>query len=148
DAVVGDRTLGIADPDDPAYTVGDGRWTMDRAGNIRGLQRAGNPDPAAPAAVGSLYNSYHYQPGTNRLAHLHGMATGAATAANRSYGYGPAGNLATDSHRGLFRSTLGRANLPFRLLHGDPAAQYREQAYLYDVGDQRIYKQETTFQLG
>ncbi|HEY0976669.1 MAG TPA: RHS repeat-associated core domain-containing protein [Flavobacteriales bacterium] len=134
DAVVHDAVIGISNPQDLHYTIGDERMVYDRVGNIGVLWRQGFA-PSAGVARETLW--YQYAAGRNRLMGIHGLFG----TPDRSYTYDANGNLLSDTHRDMIRTDYGRAQLPWRISFDSPAIE--AATYRYDVGDQRIYKRHT-----
>lgn len=62
---------------------------------------------------------------------------------SRDYTYDGAGNLLTDAARHLYASSIGRANLPWKL-QLDAANAETAARYLYDAADQRIFKRTSS----
>ncbi|MBS1581950.1 MAG: RHS repeat protein, partial [Bacteroidetes bacterium] len=141
DGIVHDEVASATGPDDLRYRMGDEAFSYDRVGDLRTLQRVGRYAVNGGAQPLEQAWSYGYGAANSRLLHL--TALGAPALTGGDYGYDAAGNLLTDTYRQREQTIVGRSDLPWEVvLEADTAGQ-REEKYLYDVGDQRIYKQES-----
>nr|MBK9649946.1 RHS repeat-associated core domain-containing protein [Bacteroidota bacterium] len=109
-------------------TLGTEKYTFDRIGNFLMLTRG---VPNAQNTVTTQAFTYNYTAGTNKLLQAKG-----------NYTYDINGNLLTDDSKGLNATIYGRANLPTSLsLVGQTLnVTSNDVNYIYDMKDQRIYK--------
>jgi RHS repeat-associated protein len=117
-----------------SYSIGDEFWRYDRIGNIIIQDRV---KPGAAVNLGSLIDefTYTYANGTNRLTKVEDLI--AVTA--RNYTYDANGNLLTDDFRDIDATVYMRGSYPFQVTQSSDNSYY-----LYDGGDQRIYKKVVT----
>ncbi|MBL0051185.1 MAG: RHS repeat-associated core domain-containing protein [Bacteroidetes bacterium] len=109
-------------------TLGTEKYTFDRIGNFLMLTRG---VPNAQNTITTQAFNYNYAAGTNKLLQAKG-----------NYTYDINGNLLTDDSKGLNATIYGRANLPTSLsLVGQTVnITSNDVNYIYDMKDQRIYK--------
>ncbi|MCE3295138.1 MAG: hypothetical protein K0R65_852 [Crocinitomicaceae bacterium] len=134
DALSGDFIEDASDlQQQESYLIGDERYSYDRIGNIKNLER--HKKSMTSGAMAELESwTYAYITGKNRLV----TAIGAPGTANRGYTYDANGNLLRDNFKNMDVEFITRGAYPSELKKDN---QYI--TYLYDVNDLRIFKNST-----
>lgn len=135
DAIVGDFMEDYAlMPINNRNKLGDEEISYDNIGNITSMTRFKAPTNLVSVNTDREWFSYNYATGTNRLTRASSVGGGTS----RNYTYDKNGNLLTDNVRDIIQTKYTRASYAYEI-----TKKLEQINYLYDVNDQRIFKQVT-----